>query len=46
MPRVLTSHKGQRFTINDKPLHSGGEGAIHQVVGIVINLVAKISHTP
>lgn len=46
MPRVLTSHKGQRFTISDKPIHSGGEGAIHEVIGTGTNLVAKIYHTP
>lgn len=46
MPRILKSYKGTSFTISDKPINSGGEGAIHEVVGGKAGIVAKIYHTP
>ena len=45
MPRQVTSHKGTNFTISDNPIHSGGEGAIHEVILGGSNMVAKIYHS-
>lgn len=42
MPRILKSYKGQQVTINDKPMNSGGEGTIHDIIGPGVNMVAKL----
>ena len=45
MAQTFISHKAERFTIEDKPIHSGGEGAIYRVLGTSAPIVAKIYHT-
>ena len=44
MPRTFQSYKKRQFTIENKPMHSGGEGSIHPVISSGESLVAKIYH--
>jgi len=46
MSRNCSSYKGVNFVLEDKPMHQGGEGAIHRIISGGKDLVAKIYHTP
>lgn len=46
MPRTLISYKKEKITIADNALYSGGEGAIHTVLGMGKKRVAKLYHSP
>ncbi len=46
MPLTYRSYKNNTYTLEDTPIHSGGEGSIHKVLTPKKGLVAKIYLTP